>query len=54
MVSYIFTSVTVKTRKPEGSTGSFFMVRMIFAGSYDKTGVIKMPKVGPEGAFLKS
>ena len=36
MVSYIFTSVTVKTRKPEGSTGSVFMVRMIFAGSYDK------------------
>ena len=36
MASDIFTSVTIKTRKPEGSIGSFFMVRMIFVGSYDK------------------
>ena len=49
MASDIFTSVTVKTRKPEGSTGSFFMVRMIFVGSYDKNRGDKIAKSRSRG-----
>ena len=49
MVLYILTSVTVKTRKAEGSTGSFYMVRMIFAGIYDKNRGDKNAKNRSEG-----
>ena len=44
-----FTSVTVKTRKPEGSTGSYFMVWMIFVGSYDKNRGDKIAKSRSRG-----